>query len=74
LTKLGDIERSVGEVQKSVDELKQGHWVRDAGPTVVAALGLLIAVAALWQTAKYRRLLDKQVRGEERAPDRATLE
>lgn len=65
--KLDEISRGIDELGQKVDGLKERHWLRDIGPTVVSFLSLLLAIGAVWVTAKHnRRSLKERSREEER--------
>ena len=59
VVKLDQIQKSVDEVKKTLGEQKQDNTALEIGLIAVAVLGVILALAALWQTARLnRRLLE----------------
>ena len=62
--RLDQIASTLDDVHKTVAELKQSHWIRDAAPPLISFFSILLALVALCQTTKNnRRTLQESARG-----------
>lgn len=69
------INGSLNAIQKTVDELKERHWIRDVGPTLASILSLAVAIVALIISSRHnRKSLEEKSREEERKSIREKLD
>lgn len=73
--KLNEVTGSLDALGQKVESLKERHWLRDVGPTIVSFLSVLLAAGALWLTYHHnRRSLMEKAREEERKSIREKLD